>query len=83
MKNSIFNNSSIHYISPFGGNVAGEPLFYELVLFNGSIITINKSDDIQTLHHAISDARSICKRNNFSDKIYYEILTELLIEEGW
>lgn len=80
---SLFDNASIHYISPFGGNVAGEPLFYEIILYNGSVITINKSDDIQTLHKCISDARGICKRNNFSERVYYEILTELLIEEGW
>lgn len=76
---SLFDNSIIKRIVT-AGYVGKE--HYEIVLHNGSSIYVTDPYEIQKLEKIIKEVTDFVTRHDVQD-VYYSMLTDRLIEEGW
>ena len=76
---SLFDNSLIKRITK-GGYVGKER--YEINLWNGTIIYVTDSHEMQELEKIIKEVTDFVTRHDVQDT-YYSMLTDRLIEEGW
>lgn len=88
---SLFNNSSIRLVKPIYTPVAGVAKAYEIWTF-GSIIQITKPEDVELLEKKMKQAHRVAYlarvippyvSEDKAKEHYKEILTDLLMDEGW
>lgn len=76
---SLFDNSLIKRVSK-DGYVGKE--YYEIYLWNGSVIIVSDPYEMQRLEKIIKEVTDFVTIHDVQDT-YYSILTDKLIEEGW
>ena len=76
---SLFDGSPIKRIEK-GGYVGKE--YYDIILWNFSVIRVTDKREIEKLEAIIKSVKRDCERMDLED-MYYKILTDTLMEEGW